>query len=158
MNESKEYSAVKDYIYSLGYFWQSFNALELHLRIYLNKKNGNNSSHVFKYTNMSIGDECDENAITDYKTFSNLCDLFNGYQSKEQKIDFKEIIDLRDALAHGRVLGDKDGNMVVIKYSLPKENKVTVKYKRDLNILRGMAEKISQLGMEISLKGGAKKL
>jgi hypothetical protein len=48
--------------------------------------------------------------------------------------------------------------MVVIKYSLPKENKVTVKYKRDLNILRGMAEKISQLGMEISLKGGAKKL
>ena len=80
MNETKEFSTMQDYIYNLGHFWQSFNALELHLRIYLNKKNGNDGYHVAKYTNMSVGDECDENAITDYKTFSKLCELFNKSQ------------------------------------------------------------------------------
>ena len=107
---------------------------------------------------MLIDSECTENAITDYKTFGQLCDAFNDYQDEGEKIDFKDFIELRDALAHGRISGDINGNMSVIKFSKPREGKVTVAYKSTLTIeyMKEMAEKIGKLGMDISLKGGAK--
>ena len=151
-------NVVQNYIYHLGLFWQNFNNLELHLRIYLNKKNGNDGFHVKNCLNMQIGEESDDNAITDYKSFRELCESFNAYQIEEDKIDFKNFIELRDALAHGRISGDIHGNMSVIKYSKPKNGKVTVEYKSILStdIMIKMNERIGQIGMDISLKGGAK--
>jgi hypothetical protein len=150
-------NVVQNYIYHLGLFWQNFNNLELHLRIYLNKKNGNDGFHVKSCLNMQIGEETDDNAITDYKSFRELCKSFNAYQLEEDKIDFKIFIELRDALAHGRISGDIHGNMSVIKYSKPKNGKVTVEYKSILStdIMIKMNERIGQIGMDISLKGGA---
>ncbi|MFN9998791.1 MAG: hypothetical protein ACK52X_04125, partial [bacterium] len=71
-------NVVQNYIYHLGLFWQNFNNLELHLRIYLNKKNGNVGFHVKSCLNMQIGEETDDNAITDYKSFRELCKSFNA--------------------------------------------------------------------------------
>ena len=71
VNEFTEISAGQNYIYHSGSFWRNFNNLELFLRIYLNKKRGNNGLHVTNCLNMQLGDRCDENAITDYKTFVN---------------------------------------------------------------------------------------
>ena len=78
-------------------------------------------------------------------------------QDAKEKIDFKDFRELRDALAHGRVSGDANGNMTVIKFSKPKDGEVTVVYKLRLTIIemKEMAEKIGKLGMDISLRGGA---
>lgn len=155
---TKIFNNFENYIYCLGFFWQNFNNLELQLRIYLNRKSGNDGFHVRNCLNMKVGEECKENAITDFKSFGDLCKSFNSYQEENNKIDFNDFIALRDALAHGRVAGDNSGNMSVIKYSKPKNGKAIVEYKLNLSIeeMKKIGEKIAKIGMDISFIGGAK--
>jgi hypothetical protein len=151
---------VKDYCFALGHFWQNFNNLELFLRLYLNQKNGKDNIYGYSFLELPIKTECEENPMTDWKTFGELCKLFNSYQDTNNKIDFTEIVELRDAMAHGRVTGDSEANMYVIKYSKPKGNKVIVEYTRKINLdeLNKITDKIGELGKEISLRWGAKML
>lgn len=149
---------VQHYCYTLGHFWQSFNNLELFLRLYLNQKNGKDNIYANKFLDLPVGTECEENSMTDWKTFNELCSSFNSYQNTDNKIDFKEILELRDAMAHGRVSGDSKGVMFVIKFSKPINGKVTVEYNRKIEFeeMEKIIDKIGNLGKEISLRWGAK--
>lgn len=160
MNELQDFLAAQNfqsYIYHLGLFRQSFNNLEYFLRLYLNKKKGKTNKDALKFSNLSQGDICEENDMTDWKSFSELCNSFNSYQSKSDKINFNDLIGLRDALAHWRILGDIVGRMTVIKYSKPKNNQVIVEYKKELKIedMKQIADEIAKIGMTVSLRGGA---
>lgn len=148
---------IENYIYHLGLFWQNFNNLEYFLRLYLNKKNGKDSIYALKMINLSEGDICDENDITDWKSFSDLCKEFNNYQEINDKIDFNDLINLRDALAHWRVTSDNIGIMKVIKYSKPKNHIVKVEYKKELKIedIKNIVKDMTEITMTISLRGGA---
>lgn len=146
---------IHKYIYHLGLFRQNFNNLEYFLRLYLNKKSGKDNIYAQRFINLSQGEVCEKNDITDRKTFSELCKEFNSYQNKNDTIDFDEFISFRDALAHGRVSSDSIGRMTVIKYSKPKNNQVMVEYKKILKIedMQKMADKIGEVYMTISLRG-----
>lgn len=153
-----QFQNVQKYCYILGRFWQSFNNLEFFLRLYLNRKNGKDNIYAMKFMNLPVGTECEENPMTDWKTFNELCSSFNSYQNTDNKIDFKEILELRDAMVHGRVSGDSEGNMSVVKFSKPRNGKVTVEYNREIkfNEMEKIIDKIGNLGKEISLRMGAK--
>jgi hypothetical protein len=124
---------VKNYTSQLGIFWHSFNGLEMMLRIYLGRKSGVGTKNLIAYINANLGETLPEYPITDWKTFKMLCDEFNKDKSATDQIDFTEINALRDAMAHGRVTGDSAGNMIVVKYSRPSGNRVTVEFKRTLS-------------------------
>lgn len=149
---------VTSYIYKLGHFWQSFNNIEMFLRLYLHKNSGCDQKDFLKYSRAEIGDELPENPITDYRAFGALCTAFNKLQKNDHKIDFSEFIKLRDALAHGRVSGDDLGNMFVVKYSRPQNKKVRVEYKKQLTQadFERIIDRIVWLSLEISRRMGAK--
>lgn len=151
---------AQNFCYFLGNFWRNFNNLELFLRLYLNKKNGKDNIYALELMNLPVGTECEENPITDYSSFGNLCKSFNFYQDIGKKIDFDEIIEFRDAMVHGRIGWNDESDMfVVTKYSKPKKNnKVTVEYNRKINLkeINEIADKTGKLAMEVSLRSGAK--
>jgi hypothetical protein len=154
----EEFNNFQRYVFLLGHFWQSFNNLELFLRLYLNKKDGKDGIYAMTFLRLNQGAECEENHITDWKTFGILCELFNAHQDVAQKIDFTEIVKLRDAMAHGRVSGDDKANMTVVKFSKPKNKKVKVEYKREYKVeeMNKLIDKINEIGKEITIRGGAK--
>lgn len=126
------YLNVLNYATTLGKFWHNFNGLELALRLYLFSQTGVSNKKATSFLHGQIGDELDENYITNYMSFSTLCYEYNLVSSPDSKINFDEIVALRDAMAHGRVLGDENGNMSVIKFSKPKLKKVTIQYYRHI--------------------------
>jgi hypothetical protein len=149
---------VNSYIYKLGHFWQSFNNMELMLRLYLHRKSGGDQKDFLKYSNAAIGTELPENPITDYRSFWQLCNAFNVLQDVNNKIDFSEFIELRDALAHGRVSGDNLGNMDVIKYTRSKNGQVKVEYKKQLTKtdIERITDRMARVSMEVSSRMGSK--
>lgn len=46
------FTNFQKYLNALGYFWQSFNSLELFLRLYLNNKNGKDNSYAMKFNSL----------------------------------------------------------------------------------------------------------
>jgi len=149
---------VSSYIYKLGHFWQSFNNMELFLRLYLHQKSGGDKKDFLNYSQAVIGPVLEENPITDYRSFGQLCNALNDLQEENNKLNFSEFIELRDAMAHGRVSGDGLGNMHVIKYARARNGKVTVEYKKQLTQtdFERIIDKMAWLSMEISRRMGAK--
>lgn len=123
---------VKSYATHLGIFWNSFNGLEMMLRIYLARKSGVGTQSLIACINSNPGDVLPECPITDWKTFKILCAEYNKDKMPTDKIDFSEVTSLRDAMAHGRVTGNSVGQMIVVKYTKPIGKNVTVEFKREL--------------------------
>ena len=76
-----------------------------------------------------VGTELNENELTDYLSLSQLIKKFNSLaESRNFEPIGTAIVDLRDALAHGRVSRlTQDGPMHIIKFTKPnKEKKVRV--------------------------------
>jgi hypothetical protein len=154
-----EFNNIQKYFNALGHFWQNFNNLEQFLRLYLYRKNGGDNISADNFMTLPINSICDENLITDYKSFGELSNYYNNYQKNEDKIDFTEIVNLRDALVHGRITQNLCGNewqVFIIKYSRPENGKVTVEYKRTISStdFEQIVEKIGKLYFEVSLKMG----
>lgn len=143
---------VKTYATQLGIFWQSFNGLEMMLRIYLARKSGVGTQSLIAYINSNPGDALPECPITDWKTFKMLCAEYNKDKMPMDKIDFSEVTALRDAMAHGRVVGNSEGQMIVVKYTKPIGKTVTVEFKRELTplYLNQMAEFMNNAAHKIS--------
>lgn len=118
---------LKEYTFSLGKLWTNFNSLELLIRFYIAKKTQQSDLGL----DGNLGEEIDKNPVTDYCSFRELTKKFNELSC--QRLDFEPIAKLRDALAHGRVFTNDQSPLTVIKYSRPKENKVTVEYREVLN-------------------------
>lgn len=158
-NTYTSFENMQDYIRKLGHFWQSFNNLELFLRLYIHRKIGGDRKDFQEYCNAKEGSELPVNPITDYQSFSELCKAFNMLHDEKNKIDFTELVRLRDALAHGRVSGDMFANMNVIKFSSPQKGKVKVVYNKQLTPMafEKIINEIAAICMEISIRMGAKK-
>lgn len=73
------------------------------------------------------GDQLNVNAVNNYDSFSDVCKKFNATLKKSEKIDFKCIVEFRDAVAHGRLIGD-GSNLKIIKFSKSKNNIVKVDF------------------------------
>jgi hypothetical protein len=125
---------VRSYAEYLGAFWMAFNGLELMIRIYLARRSGVGTSQLMQLLNPTQGDTLPETPLTDWSMFRSLCTRFNESVPNSFKIDFDDIVALRDAMAHGRVSGDNSGLMIVTKYSKPQSGKVNVEYKQVLTL------------------------
>lgn len=143
---------VLKYVTNLGKFWHNFNGLEMVLRLFLYSKSGGSNTKALTFLDGPVGREYEDNFITNYMSFGQLCDAFNSHLNRNEKIDFSKIIDLRDAMAHGRVAGDVQGNMSVIKYSKPKQGKVVVEFHRAISVaeLEKIIDEINDMTHRVS--------
>lgn len=111
----------------LGGILANFQSLEFILRAYLHKVSGSISNTLPAGTNIyesPIGTELPLNAITNYDTLGELIDRFNQAMQKQDKPEIdRSLVDLRDALAHGRVSASGvEETLRIVKFSKPKLN------------------------------------
>lgn len=76
-----------------------------------------------RYENLAVGDVVNENSITNYHGLGRLIKDYNTYVSKSNpglKLPRNDLVNLRDALAHGRIYSaTPDGDCVLLKFSKP---------------------------------------
>lgn len=121
---------------NLGKLLVNFQSLEFVLRAFLYEsekdmeRNGS-SYRELKLDKLKEGDIVAENAFTNYDPLNVLIDKYNRnpkISSAGLTID-KSIIDIRDAIAHGRVFGDTpQPPMTLWKFSKPSNKRVTVTF------------------------------
>lgn len=141
---SSTFANVKSYVEYLGAFWNAFNGLEMMLRIYLTRLNGIGTADLLQMIHAAEGETLPKSPMTDWSTFRTLCSDFNKSVLPASQIDFDDINALRDAMVHGRVTGDEQGQMVVVKFSKPSNGMVNVEFKRVLTVqfLDSMTERM----------------
>ena len=85
-----------------------------------------------RYEDLAIGDVVNENSITNYHTLGQLIKDYNTYVSESNpalKLPKKDLVNLRDALAHGRIYSvAPNGNCVLLKFSKPVDGKTEATY------------------------------
>jgi len=116
---------IDEYASKLGKFWINFNSLELLLRMYLTKHNRETEVGL----EIDIGGSCPLSHLTNYDTFETLAEKYNATLALADRIDVSDIVRLRDAIAHGRVLTKAhlpDFPLTVVKFSKPDRGRGTV--------------------------------
>ncbi len=152
MSQEETLAALNQYAADLGRFWLNFNSLEFILRLFLARKAGMGTTEFVQIRGKEVGQSAVENPITDWRTFGTLCADYNKGMPIPERLDFSRIVAIRDALAHGRVLGDESGNLVVVKYSRPKARTVTVEFKQVLSpaYLQVLSDEMTTLSHRIT--------
>ena len=121
---------IHEHCCKLGTLLGHFHSLELLLRSYLNAHLENGIAEK-DYYSFGIGSELTENALTNYDSLGMLIDKTNkNLKSRgiNEEID-KSLVEIRDALAHGRVSAEKPNETLrLIKFSKPKNGKVKVEF------------------------------
>lgn len=138
----------------IGDFWMNFNGLELMLRLVLYRRSGGNTRDPNLFKPRTVGEELPDNAIYNYDSFKQICQKFNATLSVTDKIDFSDIEKFRDAIAHGRTMGDDLGNIITTKYSRASGGKVKVEYYNTFTpeAVNSLVERAGSLMKEISIK------
>jgi hypothetical protein len=115
-----------------GWIIVNLQALEFALRLFLHELNRiHNTANEpqFDFMNLSIGEWIPENYITNYDTLNQLIQKVNfelNSRGLSERID-DQLVELRDALAHGRVIAcNPKGPYRILKFSKPKNGKVKV--------------------------------
>ncbi len=82
-----------------------------------------------------VGHELPESEITSYDTLRVLIDKYNDEANKRNAVPIdRSVIDLRDALAYGRVSAEITSDTLrLIKFSKPKAGRVTITFNALLN-------------------------
>ena len=80
----------------------------------------------------NVGDEIPEDPFNDYAQLKELLAWYNGVFPSE-RIDEGPILDLRHALAHGRMYFENEEDTKLVKFSPPKKGKVQVTYAARVN-------------------------
>ncbi|MHB8087422.1 MAG: hypothetical protein ACYDH2_04155 [Anaerolineaceae bacterium] len=119
---------------NIGSIIVNFQALEFALRLFLyeifNESNGNTIT-LSQLTKSTVGESFPLNSLTNYDTLFELIKKANKELSRHHiniRID-ETIVDIRDAIAHGRVLSLKeDGPVSIIKFSKPIGNLTKVTF------------------------------
>ena len=152
---------------NIGKIIVNLQSLEFALRLFLDETQshpGAAKDVTIDYMNLTVGEWVPENHLTNYDTLNQLIKKVNSeLQSRglSERID-ESIVELRDAIAHGRVLANQpDGPYHILKFSIPKngKTKVTVsiemtqdwfdhQIKRTLNELK----KVVKIGQALGLK------
>ena len=79
---------------------------------------------------VKVGDELPENTLTSFESLGELIDRYNRdvATSDEQRVD-RNIVDLRDAVAHGRVSGALgSAHVTLLKFTKPRNGRVQVTF------------------------------
>ena len=85
---------------------------------------------------LSVGAELPESEITSYDSLDDLIKKFNIEMKKQglSTIDKKVLVDVRDALAHGRVSSSTpDDNMRLLKFDSPKNGCVHIVFNQQMD-------------------------
>ena len=124
----------------LGKITGNLHSLELLLRLFLHNvdlKRYNSPPPEVNLDKIKVGDVVSENYFTNWDTLGELVEKYNNLvttqKTPELRVD-ERVVNLRDALAHGRVLGqDPAPPLRLYKFGKPtKGHRVTVEYVADL--------------------------
>ena len=124
----------------LGKMIVNLQSLEHALRIYLAKRPGARPLGIPYGTDiyeLPLGTTLDQSDLTSYDTLGQLVAQFNAEMARQGKpgVD-RRLIDLRDALAHGRVSARENGDVLrLVKFSKPdKQGKVRVVFREEMTV------------------------
>jgi len=112
---------------NLGQLVHNFQALETWLRFVLLKLEPSQHPAVqLDFEGMALGTDLSQNEVTDFADLRTLCKRFNRHMSVKKAPELNvAIVDIRDALAHGRIIGTKTGYPLrLIKFSKPASGRV----------------------------------
>ena len=83
---------------------------------------------------MTFGDVVPENAITRWDSLTHLIKRYNRAISDEQLAVDDSLVDLRDALTHGRIAASlSEQNFALIKFTRPFAGRVEVGFREELS-------------------------
>lgn len=117
----------------LGGLLGNFHSLEFVLRVFLNRLPGARPMGVPHGTNIylaPVGTELPENDMTSYDSLGQLFGKFNAEMARRghAQLDMA-LVELRDALAHGRVSASvPDDTLRLIKFDKPTNGRVRVSF------------------------------
>jgi hypothetical protein len=87
--------------------------------------------------NLPVGSIVPENYITNYLSLGKLIDAYNEYVNERDttlKIDRGTLVELRDALAHGRVSGTEPfPPLKILKFDQPRREQVRVAFSQTMD-------------------------
>lgn len=130
---------INDYSIRLGKLVSNLQSLEFILRAYLQQLPNSrpfgipNGEDIYQYP---VGSELPVNEITSWDSLIQLIEKHNKWavNQGEKEID-KSIVDLRDALAHGRVSASSPNESLrLLKFSEPINGKVQVVFNEVLSL------------------------
>jgi hypothetical protein len=123
---------------NIGSIVTNLQSLEFALRLFLDETQGYPNSPKdtsLNLTGLNVGEWVPENYFTNYDTLKQLIRKVNSELQKRglsERID-ESVVELRDAIAHGRVLSlHPDGPFRILKFSKPIEHKTQVKVSVDM--------------------------
>lgn len=122
------------YALSLGKIICNLQALELLLRAVLASRFPGEGAGLDE--SLPVGTVIAATPLTDYDQLRRLSRKFNDLMVEEGKpgIDYQRLVDVRDALAHGRVFTKVESNdFTLMKFGRPKDGSVTVTFNEVLS-------------------------
>lgn len=127
----------EEYRERLGGVVGNFHALEFVLRAFLQtlpKARPIGLSYGTDIYSFPVGTDVPENELTSYDSLGDLISRFNIEMTSRglPQIDLA-LVDIRDAIAHGRVSGvPNNGKVRLLKFSKPKNGKVRITFNEEL--------------------------
>lgn len=118
---------IADHSSNLGKLVHNFQTLETWLRFVLLKlEPTQHAAARLDFENMAVGTELSSNDVTDYADLATLCKRFNRHMSAKNAPELNlAIVNIRDAIAHGRIIGTKSGlPLRLVKFSRPASGRV----------------------------------
>lgn len=117
----------------LGKLWNYLLSLEVLLRGCILKKR-NQESSLPRLDILKVGDIVDENALTNYDPLGKVIERFNSFFKKEDWVVEKDkIVQLRDILAHGRLISFKLNYPVkIFKFAKPVKGNVKLEFTEEM--------------------------
>jgi hypothetical protein len=128
---------LREHATMMGKLLVSFQCLEYALRAYLYERRDPPHEPLAPGTDldtMTFGDVLPENAITRWDSLTYLIKRYNRAISDGQLAVDLSLVDLRDALAHGRMAASlSEGNLALIKFTRPYAGRVEVGFREELS-------------------------
>lgn len=125
-----------EYATALGKIVANLQSLEFTLRAFLYQRGDPPHQPLAAGADLydlRVGDAAPENALTSYDSLGQLVDRYNRVVNDPQLALDRSVVELRDALAHGRVSAPLEAtNLSLLKFERPKAGRARVVYCQEL--------------------------